>query len=149
MSGGLRLDSRAAILKGGDSGPAAISGKPSESRMIQAVEHRGELRMPKEKLPEAEIARLKDWVARGLPWPASASGPIGVATSDNMTDEHRRWWAFQPVRSVAPPSVRDTSWAKGEIDRGHDAHFAGHLFAETMAQSGIHGFKNFSCDCLG
>ena len=95
VSGGLRLDSREAILKGGDSGPAAISGKPSESRMIQAVEHRGELRMPKEKLPEAEIARLKDWVARGLPWPASASGPSGVATSDNMTEEHRRWWAFQ------------------------------------------------------
>src|SRR4051812_3395337 len=45
-SGGLRLDSREVILKGGDTGPAAIAEKPDASLMIQAVEHRGELRMP-------------------------------------------------------------------------------------------------------
>ncbi len=117
VSGGLRLDSREAILKGGDSGPAAISGKPAESLMIAAIEHRGELRMPKEKLPEADITRVKEWVSRGLPFPAASGGTSGVAASHNMTDEHRRWWAYQPVRVTAAPSVRDTSWANNEIDR--------------------------------
>jgi len=117
ISGGLRLDSRESILKGGDSGPAAISGKPAESLMIAAIEHRGELRMPKEKLPVAQIAHLKEWVARGLPWPAAAVGPSGLASSDNMTDEHRRWWAYQPVRATAAPAVREASGANNEIDR--------------------------------
>ncbi len=38
-SGGLRLDSREAMLKGGEGGPAVVPGDPKSSRLIQAVEH--------------------------------------------------------------------------------------------------------------
>src|ERR1700733_11162864 len=57
-SGGLRLDSREAILKGGESGPAAVVGKPEESRLLKAVAYRDDLRMPPQgKLPDGDIAR--------------------------------------------------------------------------------------------
>jgi hypothetical protein len=43
---GLSLTGRDPILSGGDSGPAAVPGKPQESLIIEAVEHRGELKLP-------------------------------------------------------------------------------------------------------
>ena len=58
------------MLKGGDSGPAAVPGKPRESLIIEAVEQRGELKMPpKGKLSPGEIDRLRRWIELGLPWP--------------------------------------------------------------------------------
>ena len=69
---GLRLDSRAAILTGGDRGPAIVAGEPGASRLIQAVRHSDEPRMPpKGKLSEAQIADLVAWVKMG------AAGAIG------------------------------------------------------------------------
>jgi len=74
--GGLRLDSRAALLKGGDSGPAVAPGKPAESLLIQAVRQSGELKMPpKGKLKDSEIAHLEAWVKAGAVWPNSANAP--------------------------------------------------------------------------
>src|SRR5262245_1930008 len=70
-SGGLRLTSREAALKGGDSGPAAVPGKPDESLLIKVVGYRDKPRMPPDgKLSDGEIARLKEWVRLGAPWPA-------------------------------------------------------------------------------
>ncbi|MBY0229082.1 MAG: hypothetical protein K2W96_07375, partial [Gemmataceae bacterium] len=69
--GGLRLTSRAALLQGGDSGPAVVPGKPDESLLLKAVRHEGERKMPKEKLSASEIDALARWVARGAPWPGS------------------------------------------------------------------------------
>src|SRR5262249_303910 len=75
--GGLRLTGRAAVLKGGDSGVALVPGKPAESRLIQAVEYGGELKMPPAgKLPDPEIARLKRWVELGAPWPGEAKASV-------------------------------------------------------------------------
>ena len=68
--GGLSLTGREALLKGGDSGPAAVPGQPRDSLLIQAVEQRGDLKMPpKGKLSPGEIERLGRWIERGLPWP--------------------------------------------------------------------------------
>ena len=66
-----RLDTGAAILKGGDTGPAVVPGKPSESLLIKAVRYSDELlRMPpKGKLPAAVVADLEHWVAVGAPDP--------------------------------------------------------------------------------
>ena len=68
--GGLRLDSRAALLRGGEGGAVVVPGKPEASRLIQAVRRTGELAMPpKGELPAAEVAALEKWVALGAPWP--------------------------------------------------------------------------------
>ena len=62
--GGLRLDSREATLRGGDTGAAIVPGKPLESLLIQAVQQEDEdLRMPKgDKLNERQIADLVRWI---------------------------------------------------------------------------------------
>ena len=108
---GLRLDSRAALLQGGDNGPAVKPGDPEHSSLILAVRHQGERKMPpRSKLKAAEIEALTAWVKRGAPWPAAA--PVG--TNDNAWKRH---WAFQPVRRPFPLSVRQTSWPQNPIDR--------------------------------
>src|SRR5262245_50379829 len=61
--GGLRLDSRAAMLKGGVSGPALVPGDPDRSLLISAVRQTGALKMPKGgKLPADQIDALVEWV---------------------------------------------------------------------------------------
>ena len=70
LKGGLRLDSRSLLLKGGDTGPAAVPGKPGESLLVDAINYGEVYQMPpKFRLPDKEVAVLTRWVAEGLPWP--------------------------------------------------------------------------------
>jgi len=119
QSSGLRLDSRAAVLKGGDSGPAVVPGKPGQSLLIQAVDHRhGELKMPpKGQLPEPSVAMLRQWVVLGVPWTnesATRTTAAGRPASDGSTSKTH--WAFRPVRHPAPPAVRERKWVDSPID---------------------------------
>ena len=101
---GLRLDSRDAILKGGEHGPAIILGNPDESRMIRYVRHQGK-KMPalgKPKLSGPEIEALVKWVELRAPWPKAAVVP----TTDNYDwPNARKHWAWRPVKKVTPPTV--------------------------------------------
>jgi len=113
--GGLRLDSRAGILSGGDSGPAIVPGNPEKSLLVQAVRHQHEsLRMPpKKRLPEQETAVLVEWVRRGAAIPADVA--VTTASTVDLV-EGRKFWSFQPPRTVTPPSTRNGAWAKRGID---------------------------------
>jgi hypothetical protein len=109
---GLRLDSREAIVKGGDRGAAIVPGKPGKSLMIEAVRRSGDLEMPpNEKLSANQIAILEHWVEIDAPWPAN-DGP----SVDKRAESQRDHWAFQPVRKPAVPGVKDTAWTKNPID---------------------------------
>lgn len=91
--GGLRLDSRAGSLQGGDTGAAVVAGKPEESLLLQAVRHENGLEMPPDgKLTAAQIEALTKWVREGAVWPGPAAttpaeraeaAAIGVATLPN------------------------------------------------------------------
>jgi hypothetical protein len=97
--GGLLLDSRAAILKGGDSGPAAIEGDLQKSLLLRAVRYTEEFKMPpKGKLPDPAIADLAEWVRRGLPWPEEA----GTAATLSATKAVEIPWSFRPIRKPEP-----------------------------------------------
>src|SRR4051812_15169505 len=76
--GGLRLDSRAAAIKGGDTGPAVVPGKPEESLLVDAINY-GELYQmpPKGRLRDDEIATLTKWIKIGAPWPEEKGGQTG------------------------------------------------------------------------
>ena len=118
--GGLRLTSREDVLKGGDSGPAAVPGKPEESAIVAAIRYVEEPKMPpKGKLPDAEIATLTAWVERGMPWPSAKAEAVPVAAKSawRITDEQRRHWSYQPLRDPAPPKVSDASWPRSDLDR--------------------------------
>ena len=72
---GLRLDSRAGVVAGSDEGTVVVSGKPSQSKLITAIQYDGDIQMPpKAKLPDEEIGVLSKWVEFGLPWPAEQGG---------------------------------------------------------------------------
>ncbi len=123
VKAGLKLTSRAAILSGGESGPAASPGKPTESLLIEAIKYRGIDMPPKGKMPETEIAKLERWVEMGMPWPEGAA-PEKPATEEKkeestftISDAQRSHWSFQPLHVSAPPDVKDAAWCAGPIDR--------------------------------
>src|SRR5262245_56433282 len=75
--GGLRLTSRAGVLKGGDSGPAVSLEKPGESRLLQAINYRDGLEMPPTgKLKQTDIDTLTRWVQAGVPFPAGQAEAV-------------------------------------------------------------------------
>ncbi len=118
QKGGLRLDSRAAILTGGDSGPAAVPGKPQESLLITAIGYQDSPRMPpKHKLKDEEIAALTSWIEQGIPWPDSIAKARARSTSTfKITEEDRQFWSFRPVNNPPLPKVRNSSWPKTPVD---------------------------------
>lgn len=132
---GLRLDSVAAVLKGGDSGkPAAIAGEPERSLLVQAVHHLGDIHMPPDaKLPEEQIAALTSWVRQGLPWPASsASAALALSATERATQDRKSHWAYQPVVAPAVPEVaRDKVLQRGPLD----AFVAAKLSAASLTMS--------------
>ena len=115
LKAGLRLDSRAGLLAGGESGPALKPGDAG-SLLLQALRHEGGLEMPsdKPKLPPEVIADFEQWVMLGAP-----HAQAGEARAQNpATDpqQARGFWAFQPVREPAIPRVKDERWVANPID---------------------------------
>ncbi|HKB05577.1 MAG TPA: DUF1549 domain-containing protein, partial [Gemmataceae bacterium] len=119
VKGGLRLTSRAELLRGGETGPAVVPGEPAQSRLLRAVRYRSDdLRMPpKGRLKDSEIADLDVWVKAGAVWPeAAASDPGRSKPGGEFTEEQKRFWAFQPMKDHAVPAVRDPSWVRSPVD---------------------------------
>jgi hypothetical protein len=115
--GGLLLDSRVAILKGGDSGPAVVPGQPAQSLLIQAVRYQhAQLHMPPGgKLPPGQVAILEEWVRRSVPFP-KVGAPVTARQGIDL-GQGRKFWSFQPPRMVSLPSVRKHDWPRLRIDR--------------------------------
>ncbi len=106
--GGLRVDSRERLLKGGKTGPAIQPGNAAASLLIQAVDHsHPRLKMPPQrKIKPEEAAILRDWVGRGAPWPNVEPGAGNASL-----------WSLQPIRKVATPQPSNLAWARTAIDR--------------------------------
>jgi mono/diheme cytochrome c family protein len=118
--GGLRLDSREAILKGGKSGAAIVPGNPDKSLLILAVRQTDpKLKMPMGgKLKDQEIEDLAAWVKAGANWPVSATPVVSPKTGEYViTPEQRAFWSFQPLKTTPAPTPKDANWAKTNIDR--------------------------------
>ena len=114
LRGGLRLTSRVEILEGGDSGPAAVAGKPEGSLLISSVHYEDYEMPPAGQLDEQAIVDLTRWVRMGLPDPRQSSG-VKVAKAPSV-EEGRSFWAFQKLELKSPPPV-EGQWAEGDIDR--------------------------------
>jgi hypothetical protein len=115
----LLLDSRAALRKGGDSGPVLSPGKPEASRLFQAVSYTDfHLRMPPTgKLPDAVIADFKSWIAMGAPDPRQDAPAARKTPATIDIDKGRRFWAFQPLAASPVPAVKNAAWPRNDIDR--------------------------------
>lgn len=112
-SGGLRLDTREDLLKGGKSGPAVVPGDPEKSRLVSAIRHAGPLQMPKNavKLTDAQIADFSHWVKEGAYWPAVEASKMVV------TENQKKRWAYLPIKPTVVPTVKDAAWPVNDIDR--------------------------------
>ncbi len=116
LKGMLTVDTRAGLLKGGDSGPAIVSGKPGESLLLKALRHDASVSAmpPKEKLSAAVIADFEAWIAAGAADPRD--GPAAVVKRGMSIEEGRKFWSFVPPQRVAPPSVRRADWVRDDVD---------------------------------
>jgi mono/diheme cytochrome c family protein len=122
----LRLDTRAAMLYGGDSGPALSVGNPEASLIVKAVRRLGDLEMPPDApLEQPQIDAIAAWVAMGAPWPEEAGATPALSTPAELLAWSRaHHWAFQPVRKPEPPAVAETLCTAHPIDRFVGARLA-------------------------
>lgn len=126
--GGLRLDSRDALRRGGDSGPALVAGKAPESLMLRAIEYKDSaLQMPPDgKLPDRIIADFRAWIDAGAHDPRKDASPSPLdneASGPGMSiEEGLQWWAFQPLAKHDVPVNHDEQgnteidWPQSKID---------------------------------
>lgn len=116
--GGLSLDSRDALMAGGESGSAVVEGRPQDSLLVESIEYSGSLEMPPDgKLSEREVEILKQWVTLGLPWPAeTASSASAMRSGGEVTEQDRQFWSFRPIREPQLPTIRDTQWPRRPLD---------------------------------
>jgi hypothetical protein len=115
VKGGLRLDSRDALLAGGNSGPAIVPGDPEKSLLIKAVGYGDpDLQMPPkgEKLSATHVANLVAWVKMGAPDPRT--GPAVASYDYSGKTNH---WAWKPMPKPVVPAVQNAAWAKTSIDK--------------------------------
>jgi mono/diheme cytochrome c family protein len=117
---GLRLDSRAALLKGSENDAVIVPGKPEKSKLIQAINYGGDPQMPpKGKLPQKAIDALTAWVKIDVPWPDNPPRQQGKPSGTASTDTEDAWkshWAFQPVKKPTFPALKDASWCRSPVD---------------------------------
>ncbi|MBX9680254.1 MAG: DUF1553 domain-containing protein [Gemmataceae bacterium] len=110
--GKLDLTSKAAVLKGGRSGPAVVEGKPADSILWQRVRD-GEM-PPKKPLAPKDAEPLKQWIAGGAKWGTDPIDPFRVTTSKRAGAD---WWSLRPVQAPTPPSVKNETWPRQPLDR--------------------------------
>ncbi len=114
--GGLRVDTREALLRGGDSGPTIVPGKAAESLLMQALRHEGPEMPPQGKLSAEIIADFARWIDAGAVDPrVGDAGPAPARVID--IEAGRKFWAFRPVARPAVPELRNTAWPRSDIDR--------------------------------
>ncbi|MCE9530311.1 MAG: PSD1 and planctomycete cytochrome C domain-containing protein [Planctomycetes bacterium] len=115
LRGGLYLDTREGVRKGGDNGVAVIAGKPKESLLIKALHYETTKMPPKAKLPPAVIADFEKWVTMGAPDPRAGSPLVAKRPIDiNVGKQH---WAFRPLSNPMPPQVKQAARVLTPVDR--------------------------------
>ena len=115
LQGGLFLDTAEGTLTGGENGPALVKGKSAESRLIKAMKYDGMEMPPSGKLSDEIVADFAKWIDLGAVDPREGNSPVKPKREINL-DEGRKWWSFQPLQVVVPPSIPDGSHAQTPID---------------------------------
>jgi hypothetical protein len=119
IKGGLQLDSKAGLLKGGSTGPGLVPGQPDRSLIIKAMRYTDpNLQMPpKEKVPDSVLADFENWVRMGAPDPRTGKNAAVLKTDEDL-QKAKKHWAFQPVVKPQPPTPKAhlKTWIQNDID---------------------------------
>ena len=122
LRGGLALDTKEGWMSGGNHGAAIVAGQPDKSLLIKAVSYTDtNMQMPPGgKLPDDQIAALKQWIQSGAADPRIATGAAGKPKLSGLTPKARAHWAFQPIHKSAVPTIKSTdknkTWIKTPVD---------------------------------
>jgi hypothetical protein len=133
QKGGLRLDTAALILKGGDSGAAIAPGYPEKSLLIgRVLSSDPEEHMPPkhegESFNPTQLMALQEWIKAGAPAP----------NGEQPEPDPRDHWAFRPPARPPVPRVENRGWAANPIDAFISArHLAKGLLPQPSAPKGI------------
>jgi hypothetical protein len=139
--GGLVLDTKSGLKKGGNGGPVIVAGDPASSRLFRALTYnQTDLRMPPTgKLPDEKIAAFEKWIAAGAPDPRQDTPETANATPAPIRgmdiDTGRKWWAFQPVEPQAQPKFKDSAFAKQWIREKIDGFVLARLEQKQLQPS--------------
>lgn len=115
LKGGLRVDSRSALLRGGESGPAVVPGDESKSLLLDALRYDSIKMPPDGKLPDGVIADFAQWIKRGAADPRTEDAAVTRKVID--IEVGRRHWAYRPLsKTVAPALSRGTAAPLNPID---------------------------------
>ncbi len=107
IGGKLQLDSKAAILTGGESGTALVPGEPDDSLLVHAMRWQHDLEMPPEEpVGPAVIADFEEWIRRGAPDPRS--GETQQVSGKNYEEE--ALWSFRPPEKRTTPQDNTAGW---------------------------------------
>jgi len=118
IKGGLLVETREDLLKGGDTGPAIEPGDADKSRLIEAVRYQNQhLQMPpKNPLSRDQVRDLEAWVKMGAPDPRIKTAKAAPVKQGIDLVEGRKFWAFQPMAKPTPPTVLKSAWIQSPID---------------------------------
>ncbi|MEY4199931.1 MAG: hypothetical protein RLZZ265_1671 [Verrucomicrobiota bacterium] len=113
--GGLTLDTRDGVLKGGDAGSVVAPGDPEKSKLIEAVRYKNrDLQMPpKSSLSSEQVRDLEQWVKLGAPDPRTEAVAQTGGKRALTVEEGRQFWAFQPLANPSVPKVGNRQSAIG------------------------------------
>lgn len=116
LEGELLLDSKAAMLKGGDTGPSIIPGDAKSSLLMAAIRHESFEMPPKNKLSKQVISDFEKWIQMGAPDPRN--GKV-LETQKKEIDiaKAREFWSFKPLNQAAPPITKNKTWGKTAVDQ--------------------------------
>ena len=122
QEGGLDLRTWAGILKGGNSGPVVVPGKPDKSLILTKIRS-GEM-PPKKRMLEmgvkpitaSETEHLAQWIAQSAPEGEAVPDVTGTGSDPLVSDKDRQFWAFQSPRPVKVPVVRHSQQVRNPID---------------------------------
>ena len=108
--GGLLLDSRDAILKGGDTGPALVAGDAAKSLLFKAIKRDDpETAMPPKgkatPLSAEQVADFEAWIKMGAPDPRT--GAVTKAVIDTLLEKGKTHWAFQAPKAAQIPADKN------------------------------------------
>lgn len=144
--GGLNLTQRKAVLEGGENGEAIVAGDPDGSLLLDRVEA-GEMPPEKhEKLSDAELKLLREWVSEGAKYAVDPIDPF-LYTSDRRAGYN--WWSLQPIQAVDPPAAENEEWANGAIDRFIGAGLANAKLKPSPAADRRTLIRRLSFDLIG
>lgn len=113
-AGGLLLDTRQGLRRGGETGPAIVPGETSESLLISAIEYNDLEMPPNEQLSTDQVARFRKWIEMGAPDPRNEDSPPKDEPKSEAAENPL--WSLEPVANPVPPSLTDSRWPLNGID---------------------------------